>query len=137
MPTETNPQERVPYWGVDQRLEDRPGVPREAPPHALANSHWTVPEQQIPTVVVLKRADLARLTPVFGTAQPPHGLSGMIRRIAYGIPDQFARHWLLLLLADRVDSVGSRLGRLGRIWPFTALVSLGARLRDLWRGRRR
>jgi hypothetical protein len=43
--------------------------------------------------------------PVFGTAQPPRGLSGALRRRAYAIPEHRARHWALLLLADRVDVV--------------------------------
>ena len=50
-------------------------------------------------------------TPVFGTAQPPRGLSGRLRRAAYGIPDHFARHWMLLILADRVDVLESRVRR--------------------------
>jgi threonine dehydrogenase-like Zn-dependent dehydrogenase len=42
-------------------------------------------------------------TLVFGTAQPPHGLSGLVRRTAYRIPEHRARRWALLLLADRLD----------------------------------
>jgi hypothetical protein len=43
------------------------------------------------------------LTPVFGTAQPPRGPSGVLRRAAYRIPEHRALHWLLLVVADRVD----------------------------------
>ena len=50
-------------------------------------------------------------TPVFGTAQPPRGLSGRLRAAAYAIPDHFARHWMLLILADRVDVLESRVRR--------------------------
>jgi hypothetical protein len=107
-------QERMPYWGADRRIEDRPGVPRESVPHRLAGAHWRVPEQQTPRVGVLVRAGLAQLTPVFGTCQPPHGLSGQLRKAAYRIPDWRARHWMIVLLADRIDALESRIRRLLR-----------------------
>lgn len=86
----------------------RPGVPMEAtssdgggrlpiPRQANAGDH-------------LVRAGLDRPTPVVGTAQRPHGLSGLLRRRAYAIPEHYARHWSLLLLADRVDVLEDRLG---------------------------
>jgi hypothetical protein len=105
----------MPYWGTDRRLEDRPGVPREPPPHPLAGAHWTVPEQQAPGKNVLIRAGLDRLTPVFGTCQPPRGLSGALRRAAYRIADWHVRHWMILILADRVDTLEGRIRRLLRI----------------------
>jgi hypothetical protein len=43
------------------------------------------------------------LTPVYSTALPPRGLSGVLRRAAYKIPDYKPRRWMLLLAADRVD----------------------------------
>ena len=36
---------------------------------------------------ILIGVEIDHLTPVFGTAQPPRGLSGVLRRAAYGIPD--------------------------------------------------
>ena len=41
--------------------------------------------------------------PVFGTAVPPKGPSGLVRRAAYHYPDHYMRHWTMLLFADRVD----------------------------------
>jgi hypothetical protein len=42
---------------------------------------------------------------VFGTAQPPSGISGMLRRYAYKkFSEGRAAHWLILLYADRVDA---------------------------------
>lgn len=99
----------IPDWGVDKRPQDRPGVPKETPPHPVAGAHWREPERQPEAVTVVKRATLKRLTPVFSTAVPPHGLSGAIRRFAYRIPEHLVRHWLLLLVADRVDVVESKL----------------------------
>ena len=134
MTMEWRQPQRGPYWGVDRRVEQRPGVPREAPPRPVEHSHWAEPEQQMPTVVVLKRAGLERLTPVFGTAQPPHGLSGTLRRMAYGIPEHLARHWIVLLIADRVDVLEGRLARLVRFSPLAAVRSRLARLRAAWFG---
>lgn len=54
----------------------------------------------------------ADLTPVFGESYPPHGLSGRIRDLAYQYSEGRARHWTLLLLADRVDNVETFLGNL-------------------------
>jgi hypothetical protein len=96
---------------ADAGPDARPGVPREAEPQPDPGAHWARPPRQSPTVTVLRRKGLDELTPVFGTAQPPHGLSGLIRRAAYRAPEHKARHWAGLLLADRVDVLESRLGR--------------------------
>lgn len=115
MDTEMVNREIMPYWGIDRRFKDRPGVPRDSSPHPLAGAHWTVPEQQVPTTDVLMRVGLEKPTPVFGTEQPPHGLSGVIRRAAYRVADWRVRHWLMLMLADRIDVVESRIGRAIRL----------------------
>ncbi len=47
------------------------------------------------------------LTPVFGEACPPHGLSGLLRDYAYQFGEATNRHWLTLMLADRIDIVES------------------------------
>lgn len=99
----------VPGRGIDEKPEQRPGVPMERPAHPLEGAHWAQPAQQAATVRVTKRMEIATLTPVFGTAQPPRGVSGLIRRLAYRIPEHHAKHWMLLLAADRVDVVGHRL----------------------------
>ncbi len=101
----------IPDWGVDSSPDARPGVPMEQdPPHALSGSHWKRPEaQRHPGYPVLKRMELNDLTPVYGTAQPLHGLSGKLRRAAYKLPEHQVRHWFALLIADRVDVLESRL----------------------------
>lgn len=96
---------------VDLLPERRPGVPMEPPPRRAVGSHWERPEQQPAQQQVLHRSELTQLTPVFGTAQPPAGLSGAIRKLAYAIPESLVRHWMLLMVADRVDSFGHRLKR--------------------------
>ena len=93
-------------WGVDAQAQ--PGIPMEAAPHPIGGAWWNEPVKQPPTVRVPMHVDRDRPTPVFGTAQPFNGLSGLIRRAAYGIPPHRASHWMLLMLGDRVDVVESR-----------------------------
>lgn len=63
--------------------------------------------------------------PVYGTACPLRGPSGLVRKIAYRYPDHQARRWLLLLFADRVEATGPRLRRAATYGlPFLALPVL-------------
>jgi hypothetical protein len=110
--------EEIAGWGVDGPPERRPGVPRELRPKVRGKAHWQEPERQPPPdVPVFKRAELEELTPAFSTAVPPKGLSGLLRAKAYAIPEHQVRHTLLLLVADRVDVLESRL-----LGPPTELV---------------
>jgi hypothetical protein len=97
---------------VDAAHANRPGVPMEAEPHADPGASWDAPEQQLSQVRHLKRKGLQSLTPVYGTAQPPKGLSGVMRRAAYEIPEHKPSHWALLMAADRVDVLEHGLTRL-------------------------
>lgn len=87
----------------------RPGVPMETEPRPAPGAHWNVPARQPGAEHALHRMEIDRATPVFGTAQPPRGLSGAMRRKAYAIPEHMPAHWLLLLAADRVDVLENRL----------------------------
>lgn len=108
----------VPGRSIDLKPERRPGVPMERlPPHALQGTHWRQPTQQATRVRVTKRMELSKLTPVFGSAQPPAGVSGLIRRLAYRVPEHHPQHWMLLLAADRVDVLGHRFGRFAKWLP--------------------
>lgn len=105
MHTNENPSLERETWAVDVRAENRPGIPRETEPHPVAGAHWTEPQNQPVTTPVLIRSGLDRPTPVFSTALPPNGATAQVRAIAYRIPDRFVRHWVLLLLADRMDAL--------------------------------
>jgi hypothetical protein len=96
-----------PARGVDRDPARRPGVPAERPRQSEPHVRSVAQQRQAghPTGVPDSR------TPVFGTAQPLHGVSGWLRKAAYTIPDHFARHWMLLILADRVDILESRVRR--------------------------
>ena len=105
------------HRGVDLPREQRPGVPMETPPKPAGHAHWTRPDPMRAEALVLKRMELDQLTPVYSTKVEPHGLSGLIKRVAYRIPEHRPAHWLLLLLSDRVDVVESS--------PVRSIVALG------------
>ena len=92
-------------WGADLDRKDRPAVPMErTPPRFIHQPEGELP-QQSERVEVLVSPERPGITQLFGTAQPPSGLSGMIRRLAFKSTENDLRHWLLLLLADRVNVV--------------------------------
>lgn len=90
-------------------------------------------EQQPARSTVFVGVEVGRLPPVFGTAQPPRGLSGLIRKRAYAIPEHHAAHWMLLLLGDRVDVWEGRLRR----HPLLTAVLVASLASGIGFGRRR
>lgn len=92
-------------WGADLDPAARPAYPMERTPPRFIDVAWEEPEQQRSTVKVFHSTERPGLTPVFGTAQPPSGLSGMIRGAAFRFSENDLRHWLMLLFADRVNVV--------------------------------
>jgi len=116
------PVRRPEYWGVDLDPARRPGVPMMQPvPRPLPNTRFP-PERQpgVPASPLHGRSNKP-MPPVFGTAVPLHGLSGVIRKLAYQYPDHYPRHWLLKMLGDRVDSWGHRTRRLLPVVPLAVL----------------
>jgi hypothetical protein len=66
------------------------------------------------------------LTPVFGTSAPPRGLSGAIRKYSYATHSEGkAAHWLLLILADRVDAVEHHLQSFASLRPDNPITETG------------
>lgn len=111
--------------GADADPSSRPGIPREREPRPVPDALAPSPQGSDVTVYV-GRADHT-LTPVYGTAQPPKGLSGALRRVAYRYPTHLTRHWLLLLLADRLDVVEHRVRRPGGL-ASVAIAAVGLAL---------
>ncbi|WP_224372923.1 hypothetical protein [Hyalangium versicolor] len=89
--------------GADLDPSQRPGVPMELEPQPLAGAQVPVTPQHSDYPVMV-HGGRQGMPPVFGTAAPPKGLSGVIRKVAYKYPDHWARHWMMLMMADRVDS---------------------------------
>jgi len=104
-------------WGADLDPNNRPAYPMERTPPRLEGLHWHDVEEQPLRMKVYHSVERPGITPVFGTSTPPSGVSGRIRDVAYGLSENDVRHWMLLLLADRinvVEGIGQDLMR-GRI----------------------
>ena len=92
-------------WGADLDRKDRPGVPMERTPPRFINVPDGDPAAQKEQVEVLVSTERPGRTPLFSSNQPPSGLSGMIRRLAFKLTENDIRHWFLLIAADRVNMV--------------------------------
>ncbi len=116
---------RIPGWGVDLRAEDRPAYPKEkTPPHGTG-AHWREPERMVPKVKIHVSPEHKGITPVFGTTCPPKGLSGKLRDWAYTYSEGRIAHWLILLMADRVDVIESAISSLLKGQPDNPLAEMG------------
>ena len=118
---------RIPGWGADLDPADRPSFPKLQYP-ADTGAHWEFPERQPGGEGRERSIEHAFVTPVFGTAQPLRGLSGVVRRFAY---DRFSEgrlaHWLLLIVGDRVDAWGSHLRSFATLHPDNPLTETGVK----------
>ncbi len=118
-------RESIPGWGVDLNPADRPAVPKENFNPQGTGARWEFPERQVPRWARERSPEHRFLTPVFGTSCPPKGLSGLIRRYAYRFSEGRAVHWLLLMGADRVDVLESRVQALLRGQPDSRVLETG------------
>ncbi|GAA1148848.1 hypothetical protein [Nocardioides aquiterrae] len=117
---------RIPGWGADLDPADRPSVPREQFDPGRTGAHWEYPDEQPEKWPRERSVEHTQLPPVFGTAQPPTGLSGAIRRYAYAkYSEGQAAHWLLLMAGDRVDTVESALRSVLTLHPDNPITETG------------
>lgn len=109
-------------WGVDADPHNNPVYPmNERAEGATPEREFARPPLQPVEVELLQTIERPSPSAVFGTSVPPSGLSGMIRRLAFRYSENRYRHWLPLLLADRVQVVEGVLddfahGRVPNIW---------------------
>jgi hypothetical protein len=93
-------------WGADLDPAARPAVPKERTPQRFVDAYWDdIEPQPSRGVKVFHSTERPGLTPVYGTAQPPSGVSGVIRHAAFHFSENDLRHWLMLMFADRVNMV--------------------------------
>jgi hypothetical protein len=111
-----------PYAGFDRDVSRRPGYGSVHGMKAWPNARSPVTRQPRDIPVFMHGRSNKTFPPVFGTDCPPKGLSGQLRALAYGYPDHVARHWLMLLFADRVDSWEHRLKK---AWPLVVPAVVG------------
>ena len=118
---------RIPGWGADLDPADRPSYPKLQYP-ADTGAHWEFPDRQPGAEGRERSIEHAFVTPVFGTAQPLHGLSGAIRRLAYvRFSEGRLAHWVLLIAGDRVDAWGSHLRSFVTLHPDNPITETGVR----------
>jgi hypothetical protein len=95
---------KIPGWGMDADPENEPTYPMKnytGDDHKRINYERS--EQQPESVEILLSNERPAVTRVFGTSVPPSGLSGKIRRYAFQHSEDRYRHWIPLILADRVN----------------------------------
>ena len=115
---------RIPGWGADLDPKDRPSHPKLQ--HLPTGAHWDFPDRQPETWPRERSMEHKFLTPVFGTAAPPRGVSGAIRKLSYRtFSEADAAHWLLLIAADRVDSLGASVTSVLRGKPDNPVTETG------------
>jgi len=95
----------IPGWGIDADPEDTPTYPLTQKLDNSKGLSWHRPPAQIIDVEVLKSNERPVYPSVVGTTVPPRGLSGVIRRFAFRYSEDKLRHWMPLILADRINVV--------------------------------
>ena len=119
---------RIPGWGVDLDPADRPSHPKLRYAPESTGAHWDFPERQPERWPRERSVEHAFLTPVFGTAQPPKGLSGAIRKLSYArFSEGRLAHWLLLVAADRVDAYEEHLRSFTTTRPDNPITETGVK----------
>jgi hypothetical protein len=119
---------RIPGWGADLDPADRPSNHRLNYAPDTTGAHWHFPERQPEKWPRERSIEHAFVTPVFGTGQPPKGLSGVIRKFAYAkYSEARLGHWLLLILADRVDAWEEHVRSFATLRPDNPITETGVR----------
>jgi hypothetical protein len=96
----------IPGWGVDADPKNDPTYPyRDRSKDPGLSMNWDRPVQQHQDVEVLQSIEYLHTPAVTGTALPPRGLSGAMRRAAFRWSESNWLHWLILMGADRVNVV--------------------------------
>jgi hypothetical protein len=117
---------RIPGWGADLDVADRPSVPRERFDPTFSGAHWEYPDEQPEKWPRERSVEHTQLPPVFGTTCPPKGLSGAVRKLAYKrYSEGRAAHWLLLIAGDRIDTVESALRSFVTLRPDNPITQTG------------
>jgi len=110
-------------WGIDADPKNDPTYPMRERMNVSQDpdsKHRPASLQPV-DVELLKSVERPNVSAVFGTPEPPSGLSGMIRRVAFRYSENRYRHWLPLIVADRVNMVEGLVedlahGKVPNIW---------------------
>ncbi|MBC6699484.1 hypothetical protein [Hymenobacter sp. BT190] len=97
---------QIPGWGVDADPENDPTYPMRARMNVGQDPDSKHrPTLQHDDTEKLRSIERPNISAVYGTTVPPSGLSGLIRRFAFKYSENRYRHWLPLVVADRVNVV--------------------------------
>ncbi|AHJ97548.1 hypothetical protein [Hymenobacter swuensis] len=124
--TPKNPRidpKQIKGWGIDADPKNDPTYPMRQrmnvgqDPDSKHRPDHLQPED----TEVLRSIERPNVSAVFGTPAPPTGLSGLIRRAAFKYSENEYKHWLPLIVADRVNVVEGIVGdlahgKLPNIW---------------------
>lgn len=98
--------ETVVGWGVDADPDNDPTWPmRDRSKDDGPGMNWTSPPAQPSDVEILQSVEHVRRPAVVGQSTPPRGVSGVLRRSAFRYSESQWGHWLLLMLADRINTL--------------------------------
>lgn len=93
-------------WGIDADPENDPTYPMKTRKNEEDDGYlWERPQQQPDEIEILKSVERPNLTAVFGTASPPEGLNGAIRKLAFRYSESSYGRWFPLVMADRVGAL--------------------------------
>ncbi|MEJ2880494.1 hypothetical protein [Pedobacter sp. GR22-6] len=105
----------IPGWGMDADPENEPNYPMK---NYTGDDHQRInyarADQQPIDMEVLMSNERPAMTRVYGTSVPPTGLSGMVRRYAFKHSEDRYRHWIPLILADRINVVEGLIEDIGQ-----------------------
>lgn len=97
---------KVVGWGIDADPKNNPTYPyQDKGTHDPAENTHVRPAQQAVTMETLKSNERKNMPAVVGQTVPPWGCSGALRRYAFQYSENKYRHWLPLLLADRINAI--------------------------------
>lgn len=118
--------ETVKGWNVDADTNNDPTRPmRDRAGDDGSGLDWARPPLQAVDVEILQSVEHERLPAVVGTAVPPSGVSGALRRAAFRYSESQWGHWLMLMMADRVNVVEGVFSDLTRGRPPNPLIEMG------------
>jgi len=101
-----NAPKDIPGWGYDADPKNNPTYPMK---HYTGDDHERIhyergPRQEVKQEVLMS-IERPMMTTIHGTSVPPSGVSGALRRFAFRYSESTYRHWVPLVLADRVNVV--------------------------------
>ncbi|PRD48658.1 hypothetical protein [Sphingobacterium haloxyli] len=97
-------------WGIDANPLNEPTYPIKDEGVEKGEVSWERPEKQKVEVEVLYSNERPGLPAVVGETFPPQFISGRLRRYAFKYSESRYRHWLPLLIADRINELEGVVG---------------------------